>query len=88
MGDLSDTYPDPTNATAWDYFQLGITQTELYPERSKVVEDLLTLMSTLKVKSLVQKEGGTQIKLLIEFENGGEALFKPMRFPRDKVSGI
>lgn len=84
VGDMADTYPDPVNATSWDYFQLGITQKELYPEDSSVVEELLAEMTKLKVKSLVQKEGGTQIKLLIEFENGGEALFKPMRFPRDK----
>ena len=29
-----------------------------------------------------QKEGGTQLKLIIEFKDGGQALFKPMRFPR------
>ena len=29
-----------------------------------------------------QKEGGTQLKLVIEFEDGGQALAKPMRFPR------
>ena len=26
-----------------------------------------------------QKEGGTQLKLIIEFDDGGHALFKPMR---------
>jgi len=26
-----------------------------------------------------QKEGGTQIKLVIDYEKGGQALFKPMR---------
>ena len=29
-------------------------------------------------------EGGTQFKLLVDLEDGGEALFKPMRFPRNQ----
>merc|ERR1719318_1869710 len=31
---------------------------------------------------ITQKEGGTQLKLIIEYVDGGQALFKPMRFPR------
>ena len=31
-----------------------------------------------------QKEGGTQLKLIITFDDGGQALMKPMRFPRDQ----
>jgi len=31
-----------------------------------------------------QKDGGTQLKLVIDYKNGGQALFKPMRFPRDR----
>lgn len=27
-----------------------------------------------------QKDGGTQLKLIIDYENGGQALFKPMRW--------
>ncbi|CAH2037230.1 unnamed protein product, partial [Iphiclides podalirius] len=30
-----------------------------------------------------QKEGGTQLKLIIDYQNGVQALFKPMRFARD-----
>ncbi|CAG9133385.1 unnamed protein product [Plutella xylostella] len=30
-----------------------------------------------------QKEGGTQLKLIIDYPNGIQALFKPMRFARD-----
>lgn len=29
-------------------------------------------------------EGGTQFKLLVDLEDGGEALLKPMRFPRNQ----
>jgi hypothetical protein len=41
-------------------------------------------MATLPVVKVGQKDGGTQLKLVIDFENGGQALFKPMRFPRDR----
>ncbi|XP_052121969.1 extracellular serine/threonine protein CG31145, partial [Frankliniella occidentalis] len=34
--------------------------------------------------SLGQKDGGTQIKLVIDYPHGAQALFKPMRFPRDQ----
>ena len=39
-------------------------------------------MRVLPIVGITQKEGGTQLKLIIEFEDGGQALFKPMRFPR------
>ncbi|CAG0916928.1 unnamed protein product [Notodromas monacha] len=31
-----------------------------------------------------QQEGGTQLKLIIDFASGGQALFKPMRFSREQ----
>ena len=39
-------------------------------------------MSNKPFSAISQKEGGTQFKLIVELEDGGEALFKPMRFPR------
>ena len=36
--------------------------------------------------SIVQKEGGTQFKLIVDFKDGGQALYKPMRFPRTQES--
>ena len=36
--------------------------------------------------SIVQKEGGTQFKLVVDFKDGGQALYKPMRFPRTQES--
>jgi hypothetical protein len=42
-------------------------------------------MVSLPFLSIVQKEGGTQFKLIVEFPGGGQALFKPMRFSRDQV---
>ena len=41
-------------------------------------------LSFKKYSGISQKEGGTQLKLIIEYEDGGQALFKPMRFPRSQ----
>ena len=47
----------------------------------RLVEKILQSMSSKPFSSISQKEGGTQFKLIVELEDGGEALFKPMRFP-------
>ncbi|XP_037951015.1 extracellular serine/threonine protein CG31145-like isoform X2 [Teleopsis dalmanni] len=41
-------------------------------------------MIKLPIQHVVQKEGGTQLKLMIEYPNDVKALMKPMRFPRDQ----
>ena len=41
-------------------------------------------LSLKNYSGISQKEGGTQLKLIIEYEDGGQALFKPMRFPRSQ----
>jgi len=48
------------------------------------VPSILKKMSSLPIVSVAQKEGGTQIKLVIEYLNGDKALMKPMRFSRDQ----
>ncbi|XP_063875211.1 extracellular serine/threonine protein CG31145-like [Scylla paramamosain] len=72
------------NATLWDNFHLSISQDELYGARDPTVNRLLQYMTTLPISHISQKEGGTQIKLTIEFIDGGRALFKPMRHPREQ----
>ncbi|XP_022236560.1 extracellular serine/threonine protein kinase CeFam20-like, partial [Limulus polyphemus] len=72
-----------TNFTNWEIFHFSISQNELYEEHG-VVDNLLHEMATLPIVHVEQKEGGTQLKLVIEYDNGEEALFKPMRFPRDR----
>ena len=73
------------NSSSFEQFQLQINEDSLYEETSLVIENLLEDMSTLPFKSLVMKEGGTQLKLVINFPRDGQALFKPMRFPRNKT---
>ncbi|XP_011059837.1 PREDICTED: extracellular serine/threonine protein kinase FAM20C-like [Acromyrmex echinatior] len=41
-------------------------------------------MATKPILHVVQKDGGTQLKLVIDYGNNMQALFKPMRFPREQ----
>jgi len=68
----------------WERFQLGVSNLQMYPQSSGVVEKVLAGMQSLPIVSIVQKDGGTQIKLIIDFKGGGQALFKPMRFNRSQ----
>lgn len=69
--------------TALDRFHWQINNHEMYSEKyADLVIELLDEMANLLIENVVQKEGGTQLKLIITFENGMKALFKPMRFPR------
>lgn len=71
------------NASNLEKFQLKIAQHELYEDGEILVEAILKDMATLPVLHAEQKEGGTQLKLIIDYPNGVQALFKPMRFARD-----
>jgi hypothetical protein len=37
---------------------------------------------------LDEKSGGTQFKMIVKYENGYRALFKPMRFARDQQAAV
>ena len=65
-----------------NFIQMFVTKEEMYPASGQTIQDAITAMQTLPIVGISQKEGGTQLKLIIEFEDGGQALFKPMRFPR------
>lgn len=67
------------NLTTFERFQAAISQDELYPADSAIIDELIRDMARLEIVRVVQKEGGTQLKLIIDYENGGQALFKPMR---------
>merc|ERR1719232_552809 len=79
---LSLTEDDIT--TVWEEFQFAISKQEMYSRDSPAIQPVLDNMRKLSIVGVEQKEGGTQFKLIVELEDGGEALFKPMRFPRDQ----
>ncbi len=82
VSDLSKQ-PILPNATIWERFQLGINERQLYGEEdAEMVADILRRMAHVPIEAIVQKEGGTQFKLIVDLEDNGQALFKPMRFPR------
>jgi len=70
------------NSSVWKKFQYGISKEEMYPLKAPAITEVVDTMRQLPIVGISQKEGGTQLKLIIEFEDGGQALFKPMRFPR------
>ena len=78
------TLSDADVATAWEKFQFSISKREMYSENSEHIQPVLDLMRQLPIVGVEQKEGGTQLKLIITFEDGGQALFKPMRFSRSQ----
>lgn len=72
------------NATNLEKFQMQISQHELYGKDDIYVNKLLGEMATEPIIHVVQKTGGTQLKLIIDYPRGLQALFKPMRFPREQ----
>lgn len=68
-----DSYPN------WLKFHIGINRYELYSRHNPAVEALLRDLGTQKITSVAMKSGGTQLKLIMTFQNYGQALFKPMK---------
>ena len=66
--------------TYFEKFQLNIRKQSLYEEDDNIIEGLLQEMVTEEIIRLEQKDGGTQLKLIMEFESNGQAMFKPMRY--------
>ncbi|KAF4519221.1 hypothetical protein B566_EDAN015327, partial [Ephemera danica] len=64
--------------TLLERYQYRISRLELYPKDDSLVEKLLQKMATQRIIHVSQKDGGTQIKLVIDYEDGSQALFKPM----------
>lgn len=72
------------NMTLWERFQASISRDSLYDANTHLIDQLLREMATMPIVHVGIKDGGTQLKLLIDYENGGQALFKPMRFSRER----
>uniref|UniRef100_A0AAV2KK39 FAM20 C-terminal domain-containing protein n=1 Tax=Knipowitschia caucasica TaxID=637954 RepID=A0AAV2KK39_KNICA len=74
----AETYPN------WLRFHIGINRYELYPRHSTVLEALLKDLVSQRITSVAMKSGGTQLKLIMTFQNYGQALFKPMKQTREQ----
>lgn len=73
------------NANNLNRFHRQINRYEMYSEHNThLIKDLLHDMATLPITDVYQKDGGTQLKLIETFDNGMQAMFKPMRYPRDQ----
>lgn len=71
------------NSTILHKFHGQITNREMYSEQSAdVVLQLLHEMADREINLVNQMSGGTQLKLIITYDNEMRALFKPMRFDR------
>ncbi|XP_029293901.1 extracellular serine/threonine protein kinase FAM20C [Cottoperca gobio] len=74
----AESYPN------WLRFHIGINRYELYSRHSLVLDALLKDLVTQRITSVAMKSGGTQLKLIMTFQNYGQALFKPMKQTRDQ----
>ena len=59
--------------SVWEKFQFGVSKEEMYAANGDTIRDVIAAMQTLPIVGISQKEGGTQLKLIIEFEDGGQA---------------
>ncbi|XP_068885607.1 extracellular serine/threonine protein kinase FAM20C [Aphelocoma coerulescens] len=73
-----DSYPN------WLKFHIGINRYELYSRHNPAIEALLQDLVSQKITSVAMKSGGTQLKLIMTFQNYGQALFKPMKQTREQ----
>uniref|UniRef100_A0A1A8GVV6 FAM20 C-terminal domain-containing protein n=1 Tax=Nothobranchius korthausae TaxID=1143690 RepID=A0A1A8GVV6_9TELE len=74
----AESYPN------WLQFHIGVNRYELYPRHSPVLDALLKDLVTQRITSVAMKSGGTQLKLIMTFQNYGQALFKPMKQTREQ----
>ncbi|XP_063790580.1 extracellular serine/threonine protein kinase FAM20C [Pseudophryne corroboree] len=73
-----DSYPN------WLKFHIGINRYELYSRHNPAIGALLQDLSSQKITSVAMKSGGTQLKLIMTFQNYGQGLFKPMKQTREQ----
>lgn len=71
------------NMTLLERFHQHIAKRQMYSDHDSIVEQLLHDLASRPIVRVTQKDGGTQIKLVIDYDNKQQALFKPMRFSRE-----
>ncbi|XP_061088723.1 extracellular serine/threonine protein kinase FAM20C [Conger conger] len=74
----ADSYPN------WLRFHIGVNRYELYSRHNPVMDALLKDLVSQRITSVAMKSGGTQLKLIMTFQNYGQALFKPMKQTREQ----
>uniref|UniRef100_A0AAQ5Z9U7 FAM20 C-terminal domain-containing protein n=1 Tax=Amphiprion ocellaris TaxID=80972 RepID=A0AAQ5Z9U7_AMPOC len=74
----AESYPN------WLRFHIGINRYELYSRHNPVLDALLKDLVLQRITSVAMKSGGTQLKLIMTFQNYGQALFKPMKQTREQ----
>lgn len=67
----------------WRIVHRNIRQFSLYDPDSPALNGLIHDLATLPIDEIDDNPGGTQLKLTLMFTDGGRAVFKPMRFPRE-----
>ncbi|KAK1877705.1 Extracellular serine/threonine protein kinase FAM20C [Dissostichus eleginoides] len=78
---MAESYPN------WLRFHIGINRYEMYSRHSVVLDALLKDLASQRITSVAMKSGGTQLKLIMTFQNYGQALFKPMNSSSQDSSG-
>lgn len=72
------------HSNSLDRFHRQITRLSMYSEKNaKIIDAILKDMAQKRIVHVIQMDGGTQLKLIITYENGMKAIFKPMRFSRE-----
>ncbi|KAK7168307.1 hypothetical protein R3I94_002384 [Phoxinus phoxinus] len=88
-GNVNEEYSPAGEASAesypnWLRFHIGINRYELYSRHTPVIGALLKDLVSQRITSVAMKSGGTQLKLIMSFQNYGQALFKPMKQTREQ----
>lgn len=73
------------NSTILDKFHALITNREMYSEQNAaIVQQLMHEMANRTIDLVKQMTGGTQLKLIMTYDNKMHAIFKPMRYDRQQ----
>jgi hypothetical protein len=64
----------------WQLFHRQINQFELYNPELPYLDLLLEDMSEEPIVNMVQRSGGTQLKLILSLLDQSRVMFKPMRY--------
>lgn len=67
----------------WEKFQHSINRYEMYSYNNSKIDDLLQYLRSEPMYEVDEKSGGTQVKMVLTFRDGGQSLMKPWRVQRE-----